>query len=583
MKKTTLLLFAFLFTLLFVGCTGNENEEFEKTLKEMTSLEVVEVMGNGINLGNTMEAYGRASVGIDGEVSQYETAWGQPVTTREMIKGMKEAGFDTLRIPVAWTNTIDYENGNYDINPAYLERVAEIANWALDEDMFVIINEHWSGGWWGMFGSSDQGLRKVANDLYVAMWTQIANHFKDYSYRLIFESANEELGLRLNDEINGVRGVLTDDETYSETNRINQLFVDTVRTTGGKNADRFLLIAGYNTDINRTLDDRFQMPTDTVADKLLLSVHYYDPSDYTLQSVSTWGTEDDFIYQNEKLASLQKFTEAGYGIIIGEYGVLPTPDDKIKSNIIDYTKNLLDNCDLYGYVPVLWDTSTFFIRSELAMYDEEFAELFTSRSYAAQKEMTQEEVKNAAQESLAAALAAAHQRDMESGYADFKNKAIAWIMFASSDWGVNYSVGDEYKPRSRTEGVTGTDVTIEETGTFTVALDFTGSAAGSANSVGFMALAIYNGEKFFPDHIIEIKELKFNDEVYDIKNKIYYTTTDDNNTTRINIYNAWVTKVPEDARVLNPHLKNYATPVIIDPEKLTEITTIEITFEFRPL
>ncbi|MGI6768552.1 MAG: glycoside hydrolase family 5 protein [Bacilli bacterium] len=580
MKKITSFLLVFLFSIFFVGCIEKE-DDIEKTLKEMTSLEVTELMGNGINLGNTMEAYGRATVGITGDVSQYETAWGQPVTTKEMIKGMKEAGFDTLRIPVAWTNTIDYKNGNYDINPAYLKRVAEITDYALEEDMFVIINEHWSGGWWGMFGSSDQNLRKVANDLYISMWTQIGNHFKDYSYRLIFESANEELGLRLNDEIDGVPGVLTDDETYSETNRINQLFVDTIRNLGSKNSDRFLLIAGYNTDINRTLDERFQMPTDTAEAKLLLSVHYYDPSDYTLQSVSTWGTEDDFVYQNEKFASLEKFIEAGYGIIIGEYGVLPTPDDKIKSNIIDYTKNLLDNCDLYGYVPVLWDTSTFFIRKDLEMYDEEFAELFASRSYAVQKDISKEEVKNAAQASLDEALAAAQQRDIDSGYADFKNKAIAWIMFASSDWGINYSVGDEYKPRSRTDGVTGTDVTIEAVGEFTVALDFTGSGAGSANSVGFMALAIYNGEKFYPDHIIEIKELKFNDEIYDIKNKIYYTTSDDQNTTRVNIYNVWVTKVPEDARVLNPRLQNYATPVIIDPEKLSEIRTVEITFVFK--
>ena len=215
------------------------------------------------------------------------------------------------------------------------------------------------------------------------------------------------------------------------------------------------------------------------------------------------------------------------------------------------------------------------------MYDEEFAELFASRSYAVQKDISKEEVKNAAQASLDEALAAAQQRDIDSGYADFKNKAIAWIMFASSDWGINYSVGDEYKPRSRTDGVTGTDVTIEAVGEFTVALDFTGSGAGSANSVGFMALAIYNGEKFYPDHIIEIKELKFNDEIYDIKNKIYYTTSDDQNTTRVNIYNVWVTKVPEDARVLNPRLQNYATPVIIDPEKLSEIRTVEITFVFK--
>jgi endoglucanase len=580
MKKTAFLFLLLAFTILFVGCTKTDDKE--KLLKDMTSLEVTEIMGNGINLGNTMEAYGRASVGINGNVSQYETAWGQPITTKEMIKGMKEAGFDTLRIPVAWTNTIDYENKNYTINPDYIKRVEEIANYALEEDMFVIINEHWSGGWWGMFGSSDQNLRKIANDLYISMWTQIGQHFKDYSYKLIFESANEELGHRLNDEIDGVGGILTEEETYTEANRINQLFVDTIRSTGSKNADRFLLIAGYNTDFKKTLDERFNMPTDTAKDKLLLSVHYYDPSDYTLQSVSTWGIEDDFVYQNESFESLTKFTNLGYGIVIGEYGVLPTPDGKIKDNILDYTKNFLDNTDLYGYVPLLWDASTFFVREELAMYDEEFAELFTSRSLLAQKNMTKEEIKSAAQNSLDASLAAAHQRDIDSGYAEFKNKTIGWIMFASSDWGVNYSVGDEYKPNSRTDGVTGIDVTIEEAGTYTVSIDFTGSGAGLANSIGFMALGIYNGEKFFPDHIIQIIELKFNDVVYNIGNKIYYTTSDDQNTTRVNIYNAWVPSAPEEARVLNPKLKQYATAVIVDPEALPEITTVEITFEFKP-
>src|SRR5690606_31286436 len=126
---------------------------------------------------------------------------------------------------------------------------------ALDAEMFVIVNEHWSGGWWGMFGSPDHELRKKANDIFVSIWTQVGNYFKDYSYRLILEAANEELGNRLNDEIDGVTGILTKDECFSEVNRINQLFVDTIRGQGSKNADRFLLIPGYNTDISETLDE----------------------------------------------------------------------------------------------------------------------------------------------------------------------------------------------------------------------------------------------------------------------------------------------------------------------------------------
>ena len=236
----------------------------------LTSLEVARVMGNGINLGNTMEAYGRAFLGTNGMVSEYETAWGQPITTQEMISAMKAAGFDSLRIPVAWTNAMDFETGNYTIKEEYLERVGEIIQYALNEDMYVIINDHWDGGWWGMFGSANSETRKAAMELYISMWTQIANKYENYSHKLIFESANEELGYRLNDtDIATDSGTLNANECYEVTNQINQAFVDTIRATGGKNKNRFLLIAGFGTDIKSTCDNRFQMPIDTIADKLL--------------------------------------------------------------------------------------------------------------------------------------------------------------------------------------------------------------------------------------------------------------------------------------------------------------------------
>ena len=90
--------------------------------QELTALEVVELMGNGINLGNTMEAYGRNDLGTEAEATRYETFWGQSVTTQEMLDGMKAAGFDTLRLPVAWTNMMAFESGDYTINSAYLDR-----------------------------------------------------------------------------------------------------------------------------------------------------------------------------------------------------------------------------------------------------------------------------------------------------------------------------------------------------------------------------------------------------------------------------------------------------------------------------
>ncbi|MFA5290593.1 MAG: glycoside hydrolase family 5 protein, partial [Candidatus Izemoplasmatales bacterium] len=374
----------------------------EQGLQTMSSLEVVFYMGNGTNLGNTMEAFGRTTIGTDQDVSAYETLWGQPITTAAMISGMKAAGFDTLRIPVAWTNTMDIDNDDYTIRQDYLERVAEIVNYALDAEMFVIINDHWDGGWWGMFGASSQSIRNKAWAIYDSIWTQVGNYFKDYSYRLIFESANEELGNRLNDAINEINGVLTENECYEQANAINQEFVDIIRSQGGKNADRFLLIAGYNTDIEMTYDNRFNMPTDSATDKLLLSVHYYTPWTYCGSSGdASWGTENHYNTQNTLLEKMTKYTDMGYGIVFGEFAVLTKSDGSLKNNTVDFIRNFLDNCDKYGYVPVLWDTNAFFIREELEIFDEELASLYHERSFTQQFSLSYAEVISQAETSMA--------------------------------------------------------------------------------------------------------------------------------------------------------------------------------------
>ena len=153
-----------------------------------------------------------------------------------MLQGMKDCGFDTVRIPVAWTNMMDYENNDYTINTAYLDRIEEIVNYALDAEMFVVLNDHWDGGWWAMFGSTNPDTVKDAWDHYESMWSQIAERFKDYPDMLIFESANEELGSGLNDSSDwSDSGSLSVSECYQLTNEINQSFVDVIRASGGKN------------------------------------------------------------------------------------------------------------------------------------------------------------------------------------------------------------------------------------------------------------------------------------------------------------------------------------------------------------
>ena len=169
----------------------------ETALEAMNTLKLTVLMGNGINLGNTMEAAAPWMGYNQTDASNHETAWGQPKTTAAMFTAMKSAGFDSVRIPIAWTHTMDWSNGDFTINENYLERVKQVVDWALDAGLFVMINDHWDYQWWALFSHDEE----LAFKIYEAIWNQVGTYFKDYSYRLIFEGGNEELGGRFNDTL----------------------------------------------------------------------------------------------------------------------------------------------------------------------------------------------------------------------------------------------------------------------------------------------------------------------------------------------------------------------------------------------
>ena len=544
---------------------------------DVTSIEMIRLMGNGINLGNTLEAYAHQNYLNGADPTDAETLWGQPITTPEMIQGMKDAGFDTLRIPIAWTNGMNYESGDYTIDERLFTRVEQVVNYALDADMYVIINDHWDGGWWGMFGSADEAVRDKAFEMYKSMWTQIGERFADYSYKLIFEGANEELGDRLNDsDITGSKGVLNKNECYEMTNRINSEFVKTIRALGGKNADRFLLIAGYNTDITMTCDDRFVMPEDS-AQRLLLSVHYYTPWDYCgTDSVNRWGSPQDVSEQNGLFEKLSKFSEQGYGVVIGEYAVM-MKNGGIKPETDKFYKNLLDNCDLYDFCLVLWDCSNFYKRRSLKTTDEACAKLFDERRYANEQALTTEQVKQNARESLAAFEEAANAEataDVDLPASD--DMAIAWIMFQSADYKKSYCVGDVYDPTSKTFGIKATNAEITGEGSYSVTLDFTDS--GAAWGTAFSALGISNGETFFPGYTITIDEILINGEPYELAAR-EYTASDDKKCTRVNLFNGWVSSLPDGARTPDGNLDGCSAQIMpLDSNVKIDTLTVNFTY-----
>ena len=367
-----------------------------------TSLEVVREMGNGTNLGNTMEAYGKKDLGTTGSPLDYEQSWGMPITTKEMIQGLVEAGFSSLRIPVAWTNMMDYEHGDYTIDIALLKRVQELVDIALDCGLYVIINDHWDGGWWSMFGSDTLAKRLHAMKIYTSIWEQVGEYFKDYPYHLIFESANEELGRSLNNKDHCPdTGNVSVDEIYQITNHVNQTFVNLIREQGGRNTDRFLLIAGYNTDFRDTCDPRYQMPSDPADNKLLLSVHYYTPWEYCgMRTIPRWGTKADLEQQNSLFQLMTTYTKQGYGIVIGEFGVALESDGTIKTDAPTFIGNVLDNCDLYGYVPMLWDTNHYYKREHCKIVHPTLRDLFQQRSYQLEHTQSNESIRTAAKVGL---------------------------------------------------------------------------------------------------------------------------------------------------------------------------------------
>ncbi len=275
-------------------------------------------------VGGALEGF---EVDESGNVHASETAWGNPVLTEALFQTVKEAGFKSVRIPVSYLDMID-ANGN--IVKDRLDRVQKVVDDALDTGLYVIINIHNDGGE-GVPGKwidisldheSDAFAKVVAK--FSTAWTQIATRFENYNEALIFEGMNEVM-------ISGKYSLnqFTGDElenAYANIVELNQAFVDAVRGTGDDaNDDRCLIVPGYNTNIDITAygfdEGMFYMPTDTVDDRLILSVHYYDPYDFTLNEngTATWNIDSNTDGKPYMVSQLKKIAEYGYPVYVGEY------------------------------------------------------------------------------------------------------------------------------------------------------------------------------------------------------------------------------------------------------------------------
>ncbi|MCM1022433.1 MAG: glycoside hydrolase family 5 protein [Prevotella sp.] len=351
------------------GCTAEAKESgAADAAKDMTTMEVVRDMGLGINLGNTMESSGMYLA----TVQAYETGWGSPVVTKEMIQGYKDCGFGVLRVPVAWSNLMNART--YEISPDYIARVREIVGWALEADLYVVMNIHWDGGWFSNF--ADDGKRDKAFEKYESIWTQLSEAFNDFGGKLMFESLNEEGGWE--DIWNRYSNQGDKEKSYGILNDMNQRFVNIVRASGGNNETRHLLIAGYATDIDLTCDPLFKMPDDP-AGRCAVSVHYYTPSTFAIlekdadwgKAQTEWGSDAD-IAELDKYMDMVKttFVDKGIPVIIGEYGT--STSNKTPEMIRKYLSSVCEAAYTRGMCPVLWDiTDVFYNRTTMQFQDPE--------------------------------------------------------------------------------------------------------------------------------------------------------------------------------------------------------------------
>lgn len=323
-------------------------------MRDITTMELVKEMGIGINLGNTFEA----TYNKDNTVNGYETGWGSPTITQEMIQGMADEGFGVLRIPVAWSNMMDFDN-DYEINADYMARVKEVTEWALDADMYVIVNIHWDGGWWEKFPTEkDECMHR-----YERMWQQICDGFAEYDDHVMFESLNEEGGWSsVWDQWSGTQE--QKEQSYGLLNEINQKFVDLVRSQDNNNAKRHLLIAGYITDIDLTCDPLYKMPEDPL-NRCAVSVHYYSPSPFALADDNTtwakpktyWGTGGDHNELETQMSKLKTtFIDKGVPVIIGECACASRLN-KEASEVVRYNLAVLGEAVDNDLCPVIWDVT----------------------------------------------------------------------------------------------------------------------------------------------------------------------------------------------------------------------------------
>lgn len=329
-------------------------------MRNITSTELLNEITLGINIGNTLDSVG---MGYSASVERSETYWGNPQITEQLIQMYKEAGFNAIRLPVSWRNHFAAAP-DYEIQTAWLDRVQQVVDMILDNDLYCIVNTHHEQNWL----NTNNDKYDITVDKMTAIWTQIADRFKGYGDYLLFEGFNEIL----KKEGDWSRPSATDIENC---NKLGQLFVDVVRATGGNNKNRHLIVSTYGAGAGFTNLIDFKAPTDTVEDRLIVEVHIYDPIQFTFSEYPSdkWGTDGDKQELEAIIVDVNEvIVQQGYPVIIGEFGAVDKNNESYRA---EYCKTMVAKANEFGIKCFYWDDGGSFSIFNRRTYENKFPQM----------------------------------------------------------------------------------------------------------------------------------------------------------------------------------------------------------------
>ena len=351
-------------------------------IKDISSVELVKDMKIGWSLGNTLDAGNENNRGqAPGAI---EKSWGNPDTTKEMIDEVKNAGFNVLRVPTTW----DWSTGDapdYKISDEWLARVKEVVDYGMENDMYVILNIHHDTSTQYYYPSSTYKTQSVK--FVKSIWTQVAKYFKDYDQHLVFETLNEPRLIGTGDEwwfpVNNPNSAVLD--SIKVINTLNQTAVDAIRSAGGKNSDRCIMVPGYCASIDGCTTSAFKLPTDKTSNRLIVSVHAYTPYNFALNGSGTSTFSDNLKSEVDYLFNMikSKLLDKGVPVVIGETSASNKNGNSAER--VKWAKYYFGKAKTYGVPCVLWDNNVYngndkgechghLNRKTLGWYDKNFVD-----------------------------------------------------------------------------------------------------------------------------------------------------------------------------------------------------------------